>query len=152
MTTVLPPDAGPSLDRRIGRLLEGVRRPLEAPAYSTDDGVAQELATRLEGRGISPVLEEDSGSWYCVFWAARSGDEVKERVASGSADTRALAICRAVLNLPLTGTGTRLRLRTASRGWIEPETPRPAPRGEPQAEVVSGDEGLPEPTRAARGF
>ena len=151
MAKVVLPDAGPSLDRRIGRLLEGVRSPLEAPAYSTDDGVAQELANRFERIGIFPALEEDSGQWYCVFWAARPRDQVKERVASGSADTRALAICRAVLNIPLTGTGSRLRLRTASRGWIAPE-PVPPSHGGAEADGVSGGEGLPEPTRAARGF
>ena len=152
MAAVLPPDAGPSLDRRIGRLVGASCSHLDAPAYSTNDESAQKLAELLDRQGISPTLEEDAGQWYCVFWIARPGDEAKERVASGSAHTRALAICRAVLNLPLSGTGSRLRLRTASRGWIEPEPPRPAPRRAPEPDTVSGGEELRELTRAARGF
>jgi hypothetical protein len=97
------------------------------PRYSTEESPAADLVRRLENQGITAAIEQDADSWYCVFWAPRPGDGTKERIASGSAEARPLAVCRAVLNLPLVGTGKRLRLGRASRGWIPDETaPHPA--------------------------
>ncbi|HEY6065017.1 MAG TPA: hypothetical protein VIY96_02610 [Thermoanaerobaculia bacterium] len=97
------------------------------PAYSTEELSAGDLVRRLEERGIPSTIEQDADSWYCVFWAPRPGDGVRERVATGSAETQPLAICRALLNLPLVGSGKRLRLRRASRGWVPDESaPHPA--------------------------
>jgi hypothetical protein len=157
MSVVPPAESGPALDRRIARLIDGVRNDAAPPQYSTEESQAADLVQRLEGHGITANLEHDADSWYCVFWAPRPGDGTKERVASGSAAARPLAICRAVLNLPLAGAGKRLRLRRASRGWIPDEGgPHPAfaatTKGEqPESPVASDeDERCPEPSRAAQ--
>jgi hypothetical protein len=99
-----------------------------------DDGASESLIADLRSRaGLETTFEHDGDDWYCVFWAARPGDGTKERVASGSAPTRSLATCRAILNLPLKGTGSHLRLRRSSRGWIRPdEELRPVPTGSGQ--------------------
>lgn len=112
-------DAGPGLDRRIAKRVLGRRHSANPPHYSTEVDASEELLARLEREGVTATLEEDEGLWYCVFWAQRLGDGVKERIATGSAHTRPLAACRAVLNLPLTGSGTRLALRVAESGWID---------------------------------
>jgi hypothetical protein len=125
MSVIAPADPGPYLDRRIARLIEGPRSAAESPPYSTEETAAQELVVRLDRQGITATFEQDGDYWYCVFWGPRAGDGVKERVSSGSALTRPLAICRAVLNLPLSGSGKRLRLRIASRGWIGSGAPGP---------------------------
>jgi hypothetical protein len=136
--SVLPPaESGPALDRRIARLVDGRSGRGVTPSYSTDESPASELVQRLEDRGITARIEHDADAWYCVFWAPRPGDGTKERVASGSAVARPLAICRAVLNLPLVGSGKRLRLRRASRGWIADET------GPHPAFAVKSDAGMP---------
>jgi hypothetical protein len=153
MAAILPPEAGTLLDRRVGRLVDGPRFSGETPTYSTDDSVAQELLARLEKHGITATFEDDTGCWYCVFWAPRPGDGTLERLSSGSAETKALAICRAVLNLPLAGSGNRLRLRRATRGWIEGDAPQElGGEDSPRARPVSEDAELLEPTRVARGF
>lgn len=158
MSFVPPAESGASLDRRIARLILGPRSTTEPPPYSRDEAAADSLATLLATLGIEPSLERDGDSWYCVFRAAQAGDGVKERIASGSATTRALAICRAVLNLPLSGTGSRLRLRRASRGWIGDEDAHPraapgleqTPESEERRVTVPERESL-EPPRAVRG-
>jgi hypothetical protein len=132
------------------------------PRYSTEESPAADLVRRLENQGITAAIEQDADSWYCVFWAARPGDGTKERIASGSAEARPLAVCRAVLNLPLVGTGKRLRLRRASRGWIpdeaaphpafaDPPESGPAPLAERAGSLVMDGEDLTlEPSRAAQ--
>jgi hypothetical protein len=126
MPVVPPAESGPALDRRIARLIDGARIDGAAPSYSTEHSQADDLVQRLETHGITAGIEQDADTWYCVFWAPRPGDGKRERVATGSAAARPLAICRAVLNLPLSGTGKRLRLRKAARGWIPDEGgPRP---------------------------
>lgn len=116
MSVIPAPESGSDLDRRIARLVDGSRNGAEPLAYSTDECAADALTAVLEKRSITSTVEHDADYWYCVFWAPRPGDGVLERVASGSAVLRPLAICRAVMNLPLTGSGNRLRLRRASRG------------------------------------
>lgn len=152
-----PAESGRSLDRRIARLIDGGRSSSEPPFYSTEDAASDVLVTRLRHQGIEAELEQESGNWYCVFWASQQGDGVRERVASGSAEARALAICRAVLNLHLSGTGERLRLRTASRGWIVgdelPHLVGHAPQwtdADAETGPRSESEELREPTRAVR--
>lgn len=161
MSIVPPAESGVSLDRRIARLILGPRSTMEPPPYSRDEAAADSLAARLEALGIEPSLERDGDYWYCVFRATQAGDGVKERIASGSATTRALAICRAVLNLPLSGTGSRLRLRRASQGWIGDDEahpraapgPEPTPESEGHAErrATAPERESPESPRAARG-
>lgn len=120
-----PAESGRSLDRQIARLIDGRKNCLEPPAYSTTDAASEDLVGRLRRHGIDAELEHESENWYCVFWASQADDGVRERVATGSAPGRPLAICRAVLNLHLSGTGNRLHLRTASRGWmVGDESPR----------------------------
>jgi hypothetical protein len=145
-----PADAGRPLDQRIARLVDGERKSSDPPFYSTQDFASDDLVTRLRSHGIEAELEQDGDTWYCIFWASLPGDGVRERVASGSADTRALAICRAVLNLPISGTGRRLHLRTASRGWIgDDEFPRAA--GQDPIATAAHMDGEPSgATRAAR--
>jgi hypothetical protein len=125
MSVLAAPESGPGLDRRIARLVGGSRSIGDPLAYSTDEGAADSLTALLERRGIAATLEQDADHWYCVFWSRRSGDAVMERIASGTALTRPLAICRATMNLPLVGSGNRLRLRRTTRGWIGPEDPAP---------------------------
>jgi hypothetical protein len=137
MSIIAPAEAGPFLDRRIARLIDGPRKGGDHPPYSTDETAADELASRLEAQGITSTFERDGNHWYCVIWTPRPGDAVKERIASGSALTRPLAICRAVLNVPLTGSGNRLRIRTASRGWIGRDPSASEPRdGKRGADVI----------------
>lgn len=138
MSVILPAESGPVLDRRILRLIDGPRDTAgPPPPYSTEESPAAELLARLEALGITACFEQDADSWYCVFWAARPGDDRKERIASGGAAARPLAICRAVLNLPLSGSGKRLRLRKAVRGWIPDDGgPRPAPASKTEPDEV----------------
>ena len=121
MSVIPPAESGPDLDRRIARRIDGPRSLGEPPPRSTDDSAADALLERLGETGITVTLENDGDFWYCVFRAPRPFDAVPERIASGSAPIRPLAICRAVLNLPLSGSGKRLRLRAATRGWVADE-------------------------------
>lgn len=111
-------ESGSSLDQRIAKLLEGRQAATEVPRYSTDENAADAIMSRVAKEGLTPTFEQQDGKWYCVLWVARPKDEAKERIATGSAPTRPLAICRAFLNLPLRGSGRSLHLRTATRGWI----------------------------------
>jgi hypothetical protein len=149
MTFISPAESGPALNRRIGLLVDGPRSD-GALAYSTDERAADALAARLEEKGIKATLEQDSEAWYCVFWAPRPGDDVAERVASGSAASRPLAICRAILNLPLSGSGRHLHLRRTSRGWIGPDETGPRRVASDDGGAGLGDAESPEPARAAR--
>jgi hypothetical protein len=125
MSVVPAPESGPNLDQRINRLVRGTQGAGDPLAYSTDEGAADALTAHLEKRGIAATFEQDADHWYCIFWTPRSGDAVMERIASGAAPTRPLAICRAALNLPLVGSGNRLRLRRTTRGWIGPQDAAP---------------------------
>lgn len=149
--SVLPaPESGPDLDRRIARLVGGSRSTGDPLAYSTDEGAAETLMAHLEKRGIAATLEQDADHWYCVFWSPRSGDAVMERVASGTAPTRPLAICRAAMNLPLVGSGNRLRLRRTTRGWIGLEDAAPRAIEAEADRSARGDEDRLERPRAAQ--
>jgi hypothetical protein len=149
--SVLPsPESGPDLDRRIARLVGGSRSTGDPLAYSTDEGAADALTAHLEKRGIAATLERDADYWYCVFWSPRSGDAVMERIATGTAPTRPLAVCRAAMNLPLVGSGNRLRLRRTTRGWIGPEDAAPRAVGADGGRSTRPDEDRLERPRAAQ--
>jgi hypothetical protein len=157
MSVVSPAESGPALDRRIASLIDGAHNDGAAPSYSTEEPKADDLVRRLETHGITASIEQNADTWYCVFWSPQPGDGKRERVATGSAAARPLAICRAVLNLPLSGTGKRLRLRKAARGWIPDEGgPRPVfaetTEGEQPESTVASDAGgrAREPNRAAQ--
>lgn len=144
------PESGPGLDRRIAQLVGGSRSTEDPLAYSTDEGAAEALTAHLEKRGIPSTLEQDADHWYCTFWSPRSGDAVMERIASGTAPTRPLAICRAAMNLPLVGSGNRLRLRRTTRGWIGPQDPAPRAIEEEADRSARGNENRLERPQAAQ--
>jgi hypothetical protein len=69
-----------------------------APPYSTDASTANLLVRRLEELGLTVTCELEKPVWHCALAALING--ARERLATGSAPTRAVAICRAVVNLP----------------------------------------------------
>jgi hypothetical protein len=97
-------EAGPELDRQIERKLNGDAKK-KTPPYSTSEKAANRLLRRLELQDMPCSIEEIDGVWYCTFWIAFS--DRRERLSTGSGETRALAIARAVMNARL-GMGGRL--------------------------------------------
>lgn len=92
---------GPDLDREVARRVFGRTSLRNLPAYSSDDVAAERLLVALEQRrSVHCTFEESDGVWYCVCWS--NSDGRRERLASGSAPSRALAFCRAAANLPRT--------------------------------------------------
>ena len=89
-------DAGPGLDREVTRRLGEDRTP--AAGYSTDPAAADRLISRLEESAIFITWIHAKPFWYCTLAISVSG--VRERIATGTAGTRPLALCRAVVNLP----------------------------------------------------
>jgi hypothetical protein len=89
-------EAGPGLDREVARRL-GEDRTLAA-GYSTDPAAADRLISRLEESAIFVTWIKARPFWYCTLAIPVSG--VRERIATGMAATRPLALCRAVVNLP----------------------------------------------------
>ena len=92
---MLPP-AGPVLDKEIARRLGEDRTPVAG--YSTDHAVADRLISRLEESAIIVTWVQAKPFWYCTLAVSVSG--ARERIATGTAETRPLALCRAVVNLP----------------------------------------------------
>jgi hypothetical protein len=90
--------AGPDLDRLIERKLNGDAKK-RTPPYSTSEKAASRLLRRLEMQDMPCTVEEIDGVWYCTIWIV-SGT-TRERLATGSGETRALAIARGVLNARL---------------------------------------------------
>ncbi len=89
--------SGPLLDEIVARRL-GEDAPV--PPYSTDPAAADRLIARLEKSGILLTAERVEETWYCALtveigWA-------REKLATGSGETRETALCRAVANLPST--------------------------------------------------
>jgi hypothetical protein len=97
-------DPGPELDRLIERKLNGDAKK-KTPPYSTSEKAANRLLRRLEMQDMPCSLEAIDGIWYCTFWVV-FGDR-RERLSTGSGETRALAIARAVMNARL-GMGASL--------------------------------------------
>jgi len=108
LTTPMVNDPGPELDRLIERKLNGDAKK-KTPPYSTSEKAANRLLRRLEMQDMPCSLEEIEGIWYCTFWIV-FGDR-RERLSTGSGDTRALAIARAVMNARL-GMGASLSAAT----------------------------------------
>ena len=90
------PEPGPALDgevaQRLGETWSSDVR------YSTDLGLADRMLSRLSERALFASLEQVDGVWYCIL-AADVGS-IRQRIASGSAETRSLALCRAIVHLP----------------------------------------------------
>lgn len=106
-------EAGPEIDRAIALALYGEAR-APVPPYSTSDARALRLASALED-GLAMTIEERDAIWYCVWWRAPESGR-RERIATGSASTKSLAICRSVLNLPPISRAARSeRPKSASR-------------------------------------
>jgi hypothetical protein len=91
------PEAGTALDtevtERLGGAIGGENR------YSTDPAVADLLIARLAQESVFATCEQVDELWSCVLTADVAG--VRQRIASGSGETRSLALCRAVVHLPL---------------------------------------------------
>jgi hypothetical protein len=87
--------AGPGLDREIERKLNGDAKK-RTPPYSTSEKAASRLLRRLEMQDMPCTVEQIDGAWYCTLWVVFPS--CRERLATGSGETRALAIARAVMN------------------------------------------------------
>ena len=90
------PEAGPVLDKEIARRLGEEQTP--AAGYSTDLAAADRLISRLEESAIFVTWIHAKPFWYCTLAVSVSG--ARERIATGTGETRPLALCRAVVNLP----------------------------------------------------
>lgn len=82
--------AGVDLDREVARLVFGTD-PQRVPRFSSDDTIANLLLWKLAQTGISFKVRQLSGRTYCSLWGSGG-----RGVITASADSRALAICRAV--------------------------------------------------------
>jgi hypothetical protein len=83
------------LDREVAARL-GRERSCAA-GYSTRPGVADRVLADCEECGLFWQIEQSFGLWYCILSRRRDGSD---RLATGSGETRELAVCRAFLNLP----------------------------------------------------
>jgi hypothetical protein len=90
------PEPGPTLDAEVAKRLEKAGSP-EA-RYSTDPALVDRLVASLGQESVFAACELVDGVWYCVLTADVAG--VRQRIASGSGETRSLALCRAVVHLP----------------------------------------------------
>src|SRR5450432_4241236 len=89
---------GPDLDRQIERKLNGDAKK-RTPPYSTSEKAASRLVRRLDLQDMPCSIEEIDGVWFCTLWIVFGSS--RERLSTGSGETRALAIARAVLNARL---------------------------------------------------
>lgn len=85
-------EAGPELDLRVYLTVFGERKS-RIPPYSTNALTAKRLGGTLEAMGVSMHVEEFESSWYCVL------TERGQRIATGSGNTDAVAIARAVAHM-----------------------------------------------------
>ena len=107
----LPAEAGPDLEARIARRVFGNAAHPVLP-YSQDDAAADVLVRALEGDVLRCALARFAGTWYAVWWKPSATGRL-ERLATGSASRRALAICRSVVNLPASAFGAAGRSAAA---------------------------------------
>ncbi|MEP6768062.1 MAG: hypothetical protein ABJC61_05295, partial [Acidobacteriota bacterium] len=77
----------------------------------TSEKAANRLLRRLEMQDMPCTIEEIDGVWFCTFWIILPGS--RERLSTGSGETRALAIARAVMNAHL---GMGASLSSAAEG------------------------------------
>lgn len=85
------------VDRKLCWILSGESKKVPPP-YSTSPKISRRFLRRLTEMGFQVTFEESGGLWYCVMFTN------SERVASGSAQTRELALARAALNCTRWGT------------------------------------------------
>ncbi len=112
----MPEPAGPNLDRQIARSLFGDNSP-RVPPYSTSDAAADLLLWRLAQTGIAFQVQEFEGLHYCMLWSGSRGPGL----VTASAESRALSIGRAALELAARSSGFASRKRVP-----DPRAP-PAP-------------------------
>jgi hypothetical protein len=67
-----------------------------APAYSTDETLADPLLSLLEKRGVHVSVERTRGIWQVALFARLPRVET---IAMGTSRNRSLAICRAIANV-----------------------------------------------------
>lgn len=97
-------DAGPQLDRLIELRVFGRKPVADVPPYSTSDEEAERVIARLSRPPLRWITMKEGDQWT-FHWRAPSGPDPEvtisryRKVASASAPTRALAICRASLEL-----------------------------------------------------
>lgn len=99
-------EAGPQLDRLIELRVFGRKPVADVPPYSTSDDVAERVIARLARPPLRWItLKEGEGEQWTFHWRAPSGPDPEvtisryRKIASATAPTRALAICRASLEL-----------------------------------------------------
>ncbi|MEO8190998.1 MAG: hypothetical protein ABI682_11710 [Acidobacteriota bacterium] len=114
LSPVLPP--GRELDTTLSLLLNGEAR-RNPPPYSTSPLASDRLLRRLSRQGLSARVEEWGGLWYCTLFQGTS------RIASGSGETKPLAVSRAVL-------GCRFGIPTPSAGATSARVDRAMSRAE----------------------
>lgn len=105
-------DAGPDLDRQIERKLNGDAKK-RTPPYSTSEKAASRLLRRLEMQDMPCTIDQIDELWYCTFWTLTIESNSRERLSTGSGETRALAVARAVLNARL-GMGPSLAVSASA--------------------------------------
>lgn len=85
---------GSDLDHAVAQQLQDDSA--TAPAYSTDETLADPLLSLLEKRGVHVSVERTRGIWQVTLFARRPRIET---IATGMSRNRSLAICRAVANV-----------------------------------------------------
>jgi hypothetical protein len=123
---------GPDLDLKVARCIHG-EAPRRVPAFSTDGRVADRAIRSAAAGRFSVAIEESGGLWYCECRPLSPSSRIS--AATGSGETRALAISRAILEM---GPAVREAPPAAPRpiealsrrGQDSPRSPRP-PRTRP---------------------
>ena len=97
-------EAGPQLDRVIELRVFGRKPVAEVPPYSTSEEVAERVIARLARPPLRWISLKEGEQWT-FHWRAPSSPDPEitmsryRKIASASAATRPLAICRASLEL-----------------------------------------------------
>src|SRR5512146_2560966 len=87
---------GPDLDLKVARCIHG-EAPRRIPAFSTDGRVADRAIRSVAAGRFSVAIEESGGLWYCECRPLSPSSRAS--AATGSGETRALAISRAILEM-----------------------------------------------------
>jgi len=120
---------GSDLDHAVAQQLQDDSA--TAPAYSTDETLADPLLSLLEKRGVHVSIERTRGIWQVALFARLPRVET---IAMGTSRNRSLAICRAIANVvrwPDEETAPGLSLSAAGRPEPEGERGRCTSCGAP---------------------
>src|SRR5262249_57424520 len=88
--------AGIEMDRQVAVHVSGEHH-REVPPFSSSERAANRLARRIAREGLTATFELEGGIWHCSWRKT----EDRSLLSSGTGQTRALAICRSILNLDL---------------------------------------------------